>query len=250
MKKVILLILVISGLTYSQDQKIGFGCLGLVGGSAAYQWQKYVPTGFNGYIQNLNKIHKDSLINPMSEFGQAAGYRFGINFFRQNYSGFVITFKGSYQTMLEKQEAVWHAGMGDNANTLDLTINQFSVGFDLGTTIFSTLDWKVIDASVLLTTAKLVHTENYPGKQTIKKEYSSDGNSIGYSFGSGFIFHLIKNYISIEGTLGYAFFAVDKMKLNDSDTFLTTGSSTSPVTNFIENGGLMGIIQINIGFPL
>ena len=249
MKYLFLISLLLFLPAHAQDQKMGFGCLGLVGGTAGYQVQKFQATGLNSYIGNLNRIHSDSLINPIPEFGRAEGYRFGINFFRQNYSGFVITFKGSYQSLQEKQESRWHAGEGDNTNTLDLKINQFSLGVDLGTTLFSVLDWKVIDASLLLSSAKLVHTENFPGKPTVKTEYKSDGNSFGYSFGSGFILHLIKNYISVEGTIGYAFFTIDKIKDPESD-YLQTSDPSSPVTNFIENGGLTGIIQLNIGFPL
>jgi len=249
MKKVLLICVLFSVLSYSQDQKMGFGCLGLVGGTAGYQVQKYKATGLNSFVDNINKLHADSLINTMPGFGQASGYRFGINFFRQYYSGFVITFKGSYQSLLEKQESRWHAGSGDITNSLELKLNQFSIGVDLGTTVFSVLDWKVIDASLIISSAKLLHTENYPGMQTVKTEYKSDGNSVGYSFGSGFIFHLIRNYVSIEGTLGYAFFTIDKLKDSGSD-YLQTSNPLSPVTNFVQNGGLTGIIQINFGFPI
>ncbi|MDR3626737.1 MAG: hypothetical protein P4L45_07880, partial [Ignavibacteriaceae bacterium] len=78
-------------------QSFGFGCLGFVGGYGGYSYQKYNATGLNNYVNGFNEDHKDSLSSPMGKFGVASGYRVGINFFRANIKGFILTTKGFYQ---------------------------------------------------------------------------------------------------------------------------------------------------------
>jgi len=250
MKKYFLILLFGSVTVLAQDQKLGFGCLGLVGGYAGYEYQKYQATGLNSFIDDFNLANADSLSQPMDHFKELKGYRFGINFFRKNYSGFIFTVKGFYQTLLEKKDATVLSSNLSINHGLELKLNQFAIGIDLGTSLSNSFDWKVIDAAVLISTTKFNYSINTPGKPTQKLEYTSDGSSIGYLFGSGFVFHLVKNYISIEGSVGYAYFNVDKVKL-DTGEFLYSGNDpTKVVTKFIQNGGLNATIQLNIGFPL
>ena len=85
-------------------QSFGFGCLGLVGGYAGYTYQIYKPTGLNTYIQTFNLLRKDSLKGSMPNFGKSSGYRVGINFYRADLRGFILTAKGFYQNLGEENE--------------------------------------------------------------------------------------------------------------------------------------------------
>src|ERR1035437_10126384 len=98
---------IISFNTNVQAQNFGFGCLGLVGGYAGYSYQVYKPTGLNDYIGffNLNPVRKDSLKGPMQNFGKSAGYRVGVNFFRADIRGLILTAKGFYQDLSEESDA-------------------------------------------------------------------------------------------------------------------------------------------------
>lgn len=233
-----------------QDQQLGFGCLGLVGAYAGYGIQSYDAEGLNEYVSGFNQLYKDSLSTPFDNFGSSKGVRFGINFFRQNYSGFILTFKGFYQALTEKKEASIKSGQGSIKNSLELKYNHLALGVDLGTTIFEFLDWKVIDAAVLYTTAKLTNSVSYPGQQTKISSLKNESPSIGYSFGSGFIIHIIENYISLEGAAGYSNFTIKKMQYEDGTYMSSLQPPFAPVEKTVQNGGFNAIVQINIGFPL
>ena len=80
-------------------QTFGFGCLGFVGGYGGYSYQNYKPGTLNDYIDHFNLLYNDSLSAPLGKFGKADGYRFGLNFFRAKFKGFIITAKGFYQNL-------------------------------------------------------------------------------------------------------------------------------------------------------
>ena len=86
-------------------QSFGFGCLGFVGGYGGYGYQKYNAPGLNNYVKEFNENYKGSLASPMGNFGTETGYRVGINFFRANIRGFILTTKGFYQSLTEKNSA-------------------------------------------------------------------------------------------------------------------------------------------------
>lgn len=234
----------------SQDQELGFGCLGLVGAYAGYGVQEYDAEGLNSFITGFNQLYGDSLDKPFDEFGSAKGVRFGINFFRKNYSGLILTFKGFYQALSEKKEASIKSWQGNIKNSLELKYNHLALGVDVGTTIFEFLDWKVIDAAILYTNAKLVSSVSYPGQSTQITSLKNESPSIGYSFGSGFIIHIIENYISLEGAAGYSNYKIKKMQYEDGSYLSNLQPPGSPVEILVQNGGFTAIVQINIGFPL
>lgn len=228
----------------AKAQAFGFGCLGFVGGYAGYSYQRYTPTGLNDYINVFNESQNDSLASPMGEFGKARGYRVGLNFFRANLEGFILTTKGFYQHLTEKNEA----SVGETSTSLKLDIKSWGVGLDLGTSITGALSWKVIDAAVLFNSATLTNTANAPGTTEVKK-YQTDASVIGYSVGTGFILEIVDEYISLEGLAGYTVFKIDNVSDNDIP-FPADETAAVPMKNFIESGGFNAVIQINIGFPL
>jgi len=231
-------------------QAFGFGCLGFVGGYGGYSIQMYKPVGLNNYIGVFNKNRSDSLSVPMGEFGNAKGYRVGVNLFRANLSGLILTFKGFYQSLVEKKSAQIHyTNSGNSSVTYEIDIRGWGAGIDLGTTITGALSWKVIDAAVHFNKVNFKTTTNKPGGQTSYLNYSTDKASIGYSIGTGFILEIIDEYISLEGLAGYSVFSIDTVQLSDGTQLTLNENSSAPMKDFISSGGFNAVIQLNIGFP-
>jgi hypothetical protein len=231
-------------------QSFGFGCLGLVGGYGGYSYQVYKPTGLNNYINTFNIIRKDSLKGPMQSFGKSTGYRVGVNFFRANIKGLILTAKGFYQDLSEESDANVSGTGGTSSTNYNFDLKSWGIGVDLGTSLTSSLSWKVIDAVVLFNTAQFTSTTNLPGAQTIVETYKSDKQILGYTFGTGFILAIIGQYISLEGLAGYTYLKIDKIRKDDGSYLPVNELSTSPMNNFIDAGGFNAVIQLNIGFPL
>jgi hypothetical protein len=236
--------------TNVQAQNFGFGCLGLVGGYAGYSYQVYKPTGLNDYIGSFNLIRKDSLKGPMQNFGKSAGYRVGVNFFRADIRGLILTAKGFYQDLSEESDASISGTLGTSSTDLNLDLKSWGIGVDIGTSLTSSLSWKVIDAVILFNSAQFTNTTNLPGAQTTVEIYKSDKQILGYTFGTGFILALIGEYVSLEGSAGYTYLKIDKVKKDDGTYLTTNETSTVPMNNFIDAGGFNAVIQLNIGFPL
>lgn len=244
----IVLIICFSG--YINAQSFGFGCLGLVNGYAGYSYQVYKPTGLNNYIDFFNTIREDSLDAPLKHFGKGTGFRVGVNFFRANVEGFVLTAKGFYQLSNERTGATVTTSSGITNTNFQLKIKTFGVGFDLGIDVTKSLSWKVLDAAFLFNNAEYNATTNHPFGHTDVLRYNTEKGVVGYSLGTGFILELIDQYVSLEGLAGYTFFSLDKI-IDDENTYLTVNeSSTEVMNNFIESGGFIAVIQLNIGFPL
>jgi hypothetical protein len=232
-------------------QTFGFGCLGFVGGYGGYSYQKFQPGLLNDYIDNFNIIYKDSLARPMDKFGRSDGYRLGLNFFRAKFKGFIITAKGFYQNLSEQHKATEYLAGGDGNTTLQLEIINWALGIDLGKQITGGLSWKVVDAAVLFNNAKFTSTQNFPNAVTIVNQYKSESTSIGYTVGTGFIFEVVDEYVSIEGVAAYTDFSIDEMKTDDGRYFASKSAQDTPVSKkFIEKGGFNAVIQLNVGLPL
>lgn len=243
-----LLCVIISGKL--SGQTFGFGCLGFVGGYGGYSYQRFQAGSLNDYVDNINFTYEDSLSTQIDKFGKAQGFRLGLNFFRAKYKGFIITAKGFYQNLSEEHNAVEHLSGGDGSTTLELKIINWAVGIDLGTEITGGLSWKVVDAAVLFNTAEFTTTQNLPDAVTIVEQYKSESASVGYTIGTGFIFEVVEEYISIEGLAAYTQFSIDKMKTDDNQYFADAQSTQSTGKKFIEKGGFNAVIQLNVGLPL
>jgi hypothetical protein len=230
-------------------QAVGFGCLGFVGGFGGYSFQRYNPTGLNDYINVYNQIRGDSLTSPMGKFGSATGFRVGLNFFRANIEGFILTTKGYYQSLSEKQESAIESVEGSSSANFKLDMKNWGLGLDLGTSLTKALSWKVIDAALMYSSAVLNDTRNYPNAITEVNKYKSESSTFGYSIGTGFIYELIDEYVTVECLAGYTVFNIDKVQ-SDGEFLTYNEQSSAPMQNFIESGGFNAVLQLNIGFPL
>ncbi len=231
-------------------QTFGFGCLGFVGGYGGYSYQKYQPGTLNDYINNYNISYSDSITTPFAKFGQADGYRLGLNFFRAKYKGFIITAKGFYQDLSEKHEAKEHFSNGDGNTSLELEIRNWALGIDLGTEITGALSWKIVDAAIMFNNAKFTATQNFPNALTIVDQYKSESTNVGYTIGTGFILEVVDEYVSLEGVAAYTQFSIVKMKTDDGKYFAVQPAQNSNNKKFIEKGGFNAVIQLNVGLPL
>ncbi|MDP1994538.1 MAG: hypothetical protein Q8K40_04745, partial [Ignavibacteria bacterium] len=233
-------------------QDLGFGCLGLVGGFAGYGMQTYQTKGINDRVDIFNADYKDSLDSPLKNFGQSAGFRFGINFFEQRFSGFNLSFKGFYQKLSEKNKAIIKSNSSaiEIAKTFEVKITSIGLGVDFGTHITEMLNWKILKTAIIFSQADFIESEDRPGELTKKDEYKSTKTTIGYSLTTGFVVYLIGNYISIEGSAGYNVFKFNQLKNDDGKLLMVNETSDTPVPAAIDTGGLAGTIQLNFNFPL
>lgn len=249
MFKKIFLVLFALAVTGTNAQKMGFGCFGLVGGFGGYSFQAYNADGLNNYIDAFNKSRKDTLTQSMSKFKASSGYRFGMNFFRANIKNLVLTTKGFYQSMSESHDAKLASASKDYSALYELNVNSWGVGVDIGAKICKPFVWKVIDASVLFNSSEFKITNNYPEAITTIDKYSDDSN-LSYSIGTGFIYSIIANYISLEGTFGYSLISVKNLKNDDGKKLNVDEKSNVEMDGFIKSGGINALLQLNISFPI
>lgn len=245
LKNLVLTLLVIFSFVKINAQSFGFGCLGFVGGYGGYSYQQYQPGLLNDFVRDFNLTASDKI----ETFGKAEGYRFGLNFFRANFSGFFITAKGYYQQLDET-----HIGEKNNQNgevSFDylLRLKSWGVGLDVGIPVFSGLQWKILDGAILINSARFNETQNSTAGTSVQK-FNNEKTEIGYSLGSGFVIDIIKNYISVEGIAGYSYFKIDKMTKDDGMLFKEFFVLTDENEPFIKSGGFNAVIQLNVGFPL
>ncbi|MDP3684577.1 MAG: hypothetical protein Q8S01_11675 [Ignavibacteria bacterium] len=248
MKKYFFILLFVSANLHAQD--FGFGCLGLVGGFAGYGIQTYQTKGINDRVDFFNTKYKTSLNSSMKNFGQAAGFRFGINFFEQRFSGFNLSFNGFYQKLSEQNKAIRDSVHIEIAKTFEMKITTFGLGVDFGTHITEILNWKILKVAVIFSQADFIESEDRPGLLTEKNDYKSSKTNIGYSLTTGFVVYLIGNYISLEGSAGYNLFRFEQLKKEDGTSLTVNEKSNQPMPVAIANGGLAGVIQLNFSFPL
>ncbi|HMU41757.1 MAG TPA: hypothetical protein PKA80_00540 [Ignavibacteriaceae bacterium] len=243
---IIILIALLSLMPQLQAQSLGFGCLGFVGGFAGFTYQNYVPTGLNEFVTTFNSQNKSTLMQPLDTFGQIKGFRAGINLFRANFSGFILTAKGFYQSLTEAHSSV-EKSSGTNSNSnYSLKLKTLGVGIDLGVSITEILSWKVLDGSINFNSAALTESINSPGNST-EIIYKSPDTKIGYSIGSGFIIDVISDYITVEGLAAYSFINFDKLQSDDENKIIFNSNNS---TDLIEAGGFSAVIQLNVGFSL
>ncbi len=226
-------------------QSFGFGCLGLVGGYGGYSYQQYQPGMLNDFVNDFNTAATDKL----NQFGKADGYRFGLNFFRADFSGFFVTAKGYYQQLGESHSAQNTGRDGPVNYDFDLTLKSWGIGFDVGIPILSVINWKILDGTILINSARFTSTSNSL-LGTFVQKFNNEKTEIGYSLGSGFVIDVIKNYISIEGIAAYSYLKIDKMETDDNIKFSEIFSPTDDNPPFIKSGGFNAVIQLNVGFPL
>lgn len=242
-------IILLAAPAYLLPQNFGFGCLGFPGGFGGYSFQKYKPTGLNDYIEVFNLNRKDSLRNQLNDFGQAAGYRVGINFFRKKFSKVFITGKGFYQSISEKHQAVEQLHSGEKTTSYEVKLTNWGVGIDLGIPLISILNWKIIDAAITYNKARFSASQNFPSAVTIVQNYESNFE-LGYSVGTGIIIEILGEYITLESSAAYSKFSIGEMKMSDNTFLSKNENSSDAMKSFINDGGFNAVIQLNIGIPL
>lgn len=250
------LIIVLSFLSISKinSQTCGFGCLGLSGVYAGYSIQKYEADGLNQYLNLYLPPFSGGALstsNSMFNFKEGSGFKVGINLVRANYSNFFFSFKGYYQFLSEEQNVQTEDGFGYfNIYNAKLEMNNWGIGLDLGIPLLSFIDWKIIEGELKFFSPKL-SVENYNNNPlansiVIEESYTPDKVNMGYSIGSGLIFNIVRDYVSLEVTGMYSFIKIDNFSSDiDGSKIPHEGSDTK----FISKGGIQGIMQLNVGIP-
>jgi hypothetical protein len=225
-------------------QSFGFGCLGFVGGFGGYVYQSYDAAGLNKYITGFNMETYETM-GVLNSFDNSTGFRVGLNLFRATFNNnIVLTAKGYYQALYKTNTS--RIENENNYNyTLDLDIRNWSLGFDVGWEFTEIISWKILDGSLNFNNVTLTQTSDLPGESDVNK-YKSDSGVLGYSLGTGIIVAVLKDYVSIEGIVGYSQIVIENV-FNDSGTpFLNSNYNEK----FIDSGGFSAVIQLNVGFPL
>jgi len=247
-------VFIFSVVTFSTNinsQTFGFGCLGFFSGYGGVVYQSYKADGLNQFVKNFNgPVPLDS---PLEEYYGAFGYRVGVNFFRATWdSGFILTAKGYYQSLSRTRETSKPSETSTDANAnyqFELDLKNWAVGVDFGYAITSFFSWKIVDGSINFNNVSLTNTINSPEGTDVSK-YTSDSNVLGYSVGTGLIFFIIKDYISLEGFAGYTGLTIEKLNYDEGNRSRLSALNEDENINFIDSGGFTGVIQLNIGFPL
>lgn len=232
-------------------QSFGFGCFGFVGGFAGYSYQKYEPGYLNEQINMFNTALSDGSNPIIPEFGTAQGYRLGINFIRAKFSDTFFSVKGYYEALSENH-AYSYSGTQSLINSeLNLSLKSWNIGVDFGIPITDLFSWKIIEGVVHFNSAKLIHKPNLDDN-TKEIRYENDAPKIGYSISTGFVFLIVENFLSIEGTAGYKFFKINQMTTEDGSVFLLRpeDARVAEEEDFIKSGGFSAVVQLNLGFPL
>jgi hypothetical protein len=250
---VLLLFPLLSSSQFIVAQTFGFGCLGFVGGYGAFTYQKYNPAGLNQFIGYKNSLEFTS--KPVDEFSYATGYRVGLNFFRATFeNGIIVTAKGFYQSLAKKNKGGVGVTQSEDNYSLDLNLQNWSLGFDVGWEFTKVLSWKILDGSLNFNNVTLTETTDLPGESTIINKYKSDSGLVGYSIGTGIIVAILKDYVSIEGLAGYTYLVIDNVYDENGTPFINPPQipeqSYSTDSKFIDSGGFTAVIQLNVGFPL
>jgi hypothetical protein len=227
------------------SQTFGFGCLGLSGFFAGYSQQQFDGQHLNS---SLNLISSGNPLLNMNEqpvkFQKVSGYRIGANFFRADFESVFITAKGYYQFLKEKHSVADNTTLSQPRDDYELNLNHWGLGVDFGVPFFWIFDLKLVEANVVFYNADLSREtyNNYELQSEIR--LSNSTNKVGYFIGSGLIMHLVRDYISLEGTAGFNF--VEFENFSDGTVILPLDSSKKA----IQKNGFSATLQLNIGFPL
>ncbi len=232
-KIAIFIIIIFSFYQTSKAQTCGFGCLGLSGFFAGYSVQN---NEFDVFDQQL----KDKNIN----FDDLSGFRFGANLFRAKFDQYFLSVKGYYQISGQKKIIQNNINGALSEDKFELDLNHWGIGLDFGIPLFNFLDIKIIEGGLNFYSSSYINKQTLSGIEISESKYTGSSTDLGYYLGTGFIFHLIKNYASLEGMVYYNKIKIGSM-LNNSGEYLFGKKS-----GLIDSGGFAATIQLNIGVPL
>jgi hypothetical protein len=224
------------------QEAFGFGCLGLSGFYGGYSQQEYKADGINAFV---GKNYSGTLTNNI-KFEKGTGFRIGANIFRTKISDDAfLTLKGFFQFLKEEHEISENISSGALKNKYQLSMNHWGVSVDFGFPLFSILDWKVLEGGVSFYNSDFNYQTILDDTQLTELKVSPDKTQIGYYIGSGLILHIVRDYISVEGTAAYSFLKIDNM----GDEIGINSSGESSQNKALGKGGFVGTIQLNVGFP-
>jgi hypothetical protein len=221
------------------SQTCGFGCLGLSGFYGGYSVEKYDAEGLNNFLNSFSP--KDNLNFNMQK---GEGLIVGMNIVRANYTDFFFTFKGYYQFYSETQEKPMNSDPLKNIINAKFEMNNWGFGLNFGIPLFSIFDWKVIEGNLSFYSPELTVQEKYDNYLVNEEIFSSDRVRMGFSLGSGLIIHVIRDYVSLEATGLYSFAEVDNLISEKTGIKIPAREE-----KLILQGGIIGIVQLNVGIP-
>lgn len=229
--------LLIMPLTKSlKAQSCGFGCLGLSGVYGGYTLQEFKADGINDWIKN------NSTTGSNYKFTNGEGFRVGANFFRAKFDNYFITAKGFFQFINEEYKT---SSMEIQNEKYRLKHNYWGIGVDFGVPLFSIVDWKIIEGGVTFLNLELKTTQTNSDSRVLESKIENTQLDLGYYAASGLVIHIVRDYVSLEGTVSYNKYKVDEfMDENGNTVAIEAGKS------FIENKGITTTVQLNLGFPL
>jgi hypothetical protein len=239
----IVLFLVLS-VSSSYGQTCGFGCLGLSGFYGGYSAQYYDMTTLNNLLNE--RMKQFGFENSKINFETGSGARIGANIFRAQFDKYFLTAKGYYQFLREEHKAEESSNSNTWTYVSKLELDHWGVGVDFGIPVFKVLDWKIIEGGLTFYRSKLENTFTVNDEIINQRTFNEEQVNIGYYVGTGLIIHLIKDYISIEGTAVYNNVDIGNLLDNQGDSLLEPGKGQS----IMDKAGVTATVQLNIGVPL
>ncbi|GMU85471.1 MAG: hypothetical protein AMXMBFR48_07130 [Ignavibacteriales bacterium] len=243
-------IFLLSGASRLNAQELGFGCLGLVGGFGGYTSQGVHTDELNEFITRYNKIHEDSLYQGMDQFGNLKGFRLGLNLLRQNVKGMILTFKVFYENLIERKTGIILVASQQENTFTELAMKNFGICIDIGTNLTRSFSVKIIDATIVFSQIRFTESLHNPSGQIVNYVYTAEDAPIGVTLGTGFIFELIDDYVSLEGSAGYMFVEAGRMITTEGKFLNKSSRSAEKMKYIINSGGFNATLQLNIGVSL
>lgn len=219
------------------SQSCGFGCLGLSGVFGGYTIQEFKADGINDWIRD------NSITGTNYEFNKGQGFRIGTNLFRAKFDNYFLTAKGFFQFINEEYKSTSMSQLPKEK--FELRHNYWGVGLDFGIPLFSVLDWKIIEGGVTFLNVELKATQTDLNEKIVESKIENTKLDLGYYLASGLVIHIVKDYISLEGTVAYNKYEVREFMDHNGDSLPIQDGK-----NFIENNGITTTVQLNLGFPL
>ncbi len=240
-KFIILLVLFFVGSSV-RSQTCGFGCLGLSGVFAGYTNQLYSARG----LEDLTTQFRTDYGFPAKDFNfnKAEGFKIGANIFRADFTDYFFTAKAFYQFLKEEKNNFSELNNLPTEEKYIVNLNNWGVGLDFGIPLLSFVDFKIVEGGITFFNSSYTGEIKEGGKEKSKIEYEDFKTDIGYYVGTGLIIHLIRDYVTVEGTAFFHQFEIKKMiPFRKSQNF--------PVyESFVDKSGFGATIQMNFGIPL
>lgn len=235
----------------AQDECCGLGSImGMLvqtGVSGGYGIQNFNAEGLNHYIDVYNQ-NTPGLQSKMNSFGDAKGYKVGLNIVQFLVNKWVIGLRFHYQWIKEKNSSEALVDNGKAKREYELSLSQLALGFTLSYYLGRNFDLKILDIMATSNGANLVD-KYVAAEESIERKLKNPGSTIGLNAGAGFTVYLIPPYIGIETTAGYSFLKVNSLDMEGGRSITRDENSNVPMSNFIKSGGFFAFAQLNLAIP-